>query len=166
MATNHLESMPLSDADGVDGGKLHDGAMEGVALTNEEVDDLFNDDQDTSQRPLDYETFLPGFSDDEGGETAFDRSWTSQKAGKASPKNKKSPRRSEDSDGDDLVAQTKRCCIKSRKRSNRTKIRVLSKHQDQTSAGDSPALPWTSKMRKTFTILRIYRKLKAVIASI
>jgi hypothetical protein len=65
-----------------------------------------------------------------------------------------------------LVAQTKRCCIKSRKRSNRTKIRVLSKHQDQTSAGDSPALPWTSRMRKTFTILRIYRKLKAVIASI
>jgi hypothetical protein len=109
MATNHLESMPLSDADGVDGGKLHDGAMEGVALTNEEVDDLFNDDQDTSQRPLDYETFLPGFSDDEGGETAFDRSWTSQKAGKASPKNKKSPRRSEDSDGDDEASpRTKR----------------------------------------------------------
>jgi hypothetical protein len=83
--------------------------MEDVTLTNEEVDDLFNDDQDTSQRPLDYETFLPGFSDDEGGEAAFDRSWTSQKAGKASPKNKKSPRRSEDSDGDDEASpRTKR----------------------------------------------------------
>jgi hypothetical protein len=75
--------------------------MQDVTRTNEELDDLFNDDQDTSQQPLDYDTFQPGFSDDEGGEEAFNRSWPAQQARKKSPKSKKSPRRSETSDGDD-----------------------------------------------------------------
>jgi hypothetical protein len=76
-------------------------AMEDVAPTNEDIDDLFNDDQDTSQQPLDYETFQPGFSDDEGGEEAFNRSWPAQQARKKSPQGKKSPRRSKTSDGGD-----------------------------------------------------------------
>jgi hypothetical protein len=75
--------------------------MEDVMRTNEELDDLFNDDQVTSQQPLDYETFLPGFSDDEDGEEAFNRSWPAQQARKKSPKSKKSPRHSETSDGYD-----------------------------------------------------------------
>ena len=46
-------------------------------------------------------TFAQGFSDDEGGEEAFDRTFAGHQARKASSKQKKPPRRSEDGDADD-----------------------------------------------------------------
>jgi len=91
-------------------------AMEDVQQIDKEpvddaMDDLFNDpepndavgadDPDDEQQTMYYNTLPKGFSDDEGGEEAFDRSWTAHQARKASPKQKKSPRRSEDDDGDD-----------------------------------------------------------------
>ena len=75
--------------------------MEDAQRTDQEVDELFVDDENNAQQPMNYDTFQPGFSDDEGGEEAFDRSWGGHQARRASPKKKKSPRRSEDGDGDD-----------------------------------------------------------------
>jgi hypothetical protein len=87
-----------------------DKGMTGDVLhTSEEIDALFSDDKDPSQRTLDYDTFQQGFSDDEDGEDAFNRSWTAQQVRKKSQKSKKSPRRSENSDGgDETSPRTKR----------------------------------------------------------
>jgi hypothetical protein len=74
------------------------------------TDALFNDssandesganDPNQAQPTTEY-VLPPGFPDDEGGDEAFDRLWTGHQARKAMPKQKKSPRRSEDGDGDD-----------------------------------------------------------------
>jgi hypothetical protein len=64
-------------------------------------DDLLMDNEQNAQQAMNYDTFKLGFSDDEGGDEAFDHSWEAQKARKPSQNKKKSPRRSEDSDGDD-----------------------------------------------------------------
>jgi hypothetical protein len=66
-----------------------------------DIDDLFVDRDDPTQPHLNYETYQSGFSDDEGHEQAFDRSMSANKARKAPPKNKKSPRRSDNGDGSD-----------------------------------------------------------------
>jgi hypothetical protein len=78
--------------------------------TDEELDALFEDGVDNAQQPMNYDTFAQGFSDDEGGDEAFDRSWTARQAKRPSPKKKKkSSRRSEDGDGDDEASpRTKR----------------------------------------------------------
>jgi hypothetical protein len=86
----------IDDEDADDANDMTEGAP-----TAAEMDTLFNDDDQNAQQTVNYQTFAEGFSDDEGGEEAFDRSWAGHKARKASPKQKKSPRRSEDEDGDD-----------------------------------------------------------------
>jgi hypothetical protein len=65
-------------------------------------DDSIMDNEQNAQQAMNYDTFKLGFSDDEGGDEAFDYSWEAQKARKPSQKKKKkSPRRSQDSDVDD-----------------------------------------------------------------
>jgi hypothetical protein len=87
----------------------NDEPMEDAPQTIDDIDASFVDDQEHAQQPMNYDTFAPGFSDDEGGEATFDRTWAAQQARKVSPKNKKSPRRSETSDGgDEASTRTKR----------------------------------------------------------
>ncbi|KAH7090744.1 hypothetical protein FB567DRAFT_590124 [Paraphoma chrysanthemicola] len=70
--------------------------------TDDHLDELFEDGRDNAQKLMNYDTLAQGFSDDEEVDKAFDRSWTAHQARKSSPKHKKkSPRRSEDGDGDD-----------------------------------------------------------------
>lgn len=56
-----------------------------------------------SQHNMNLATFPEGFSDDEdeSGEKAYDRTWETHQARKASSKQKKSPRRSEEDDGNE-----------------------------------------------------------------
>jgi hypothetical protein len=118
MANNSLPRRPEDDLDsrgeaGSNAGEPHksnnEDMMEDVLHTAEETDALFFDDKDSSQQVIDYDTFQPGFSDDEGGADAFDRSWTAQQLRKKSPKSNKLPRRSENADSDDETSQqTKR----------------------------------------------------------
>ncbi|KAF1917115.1 hypothetical protein BDU57DRAFT_448984 [Ampelomyces quisqualis] len=83
--------------------------------TNEDsTDELFNDptpdttaviqDGNDSQQPLNYEQLALDYSEDEGVEQAFDRSWSAHLARKPPPRKKKSPRRSQNSDGDDYAS--------------------------------------------------------------
>lgn len=73
--------------------------MEDRSCGGQGTSDLF-DDNYNAQPTTEY--VLPlGFPDDEGGDEAFDRSWTGHQARKAMPKQKKSPRHSEDGDSDD-----------------------------------------------------------------
>lgn len=67
---------------------------------NKESREFHLGEEQYAQQDMNYDTFGPGFSDDEGRKEAFDRSWKAPQARKPSPK-KKSPRRTEDSDGDD-----------------------------------------------------------------
>lgn len=91
-----------------------DQAVNSTQRSHDSLDDLFKDpeshdrhsveDQHQAQQSLNYDTFQPGFSDDEGGGEVFKSSWTAQQARKASPKNKKSPRRLQDDDGDEEIS--------------------------------------------------------------
>jgi hypothetical protein len=90
-STNHA-----ADANGQDHMDIDD-----VQPFTGDIDDLFVDRHDPTQPHLNYETFQSGFSDDEGHEQAFDRSMSANRARKALPKNKKSPRRSDNDDGSD-----------------------------------------------------------------
>ncbi|KAF9698163.1 hypothetical protein EKO04_003476 [Ascochyta lentis] len=59
--------------------------------------------QDNNEEVLNYRQFSPGFSDDDGGREAFERSWHSHQAEKQATKaakGKKSPRRSNDDVGE------------------------------------------------------------------
>jgi hypothetical protein len=78
---------------------IDSNTMEDVSRGSQGTSDLF-DDNDNAQPTTEY-VLPPGFPDDEGGDEAFDRSWSGHQARKAMPKQKKSPRRSEDGDGDD-----------------------------------------------------------------
>jgi hypothetical protein len=70
------------------------------------MDDLFHHpepvvpNEEDGQQSVNYEQLALDFSEDEGIEEAFDRSWPAHLARKP-PRKKKSPRRSQDSDGDD-----------------------------------------------------------------
>jgi hypothetical protein len=88
---------------------INNNAAEDAAMPDRDFDALFVGDPDDDQQPMNYETFPSGFSDDEGGEEASNRSWAAQQSRKTSSKNKKSPRRSEGSDGaEEASPKTKR----------------------------------------------------------
>jgi hypothetical protein len=95
---------------GYDGASQNlDTPMDEDPMPDCDLDALFVDGPGDNQQPMNYETFPTGFSDDEGSEEAFDRSWAAQQARKCSPKNKKSPGRSEGSDGgEEASPKTKR----------------------------------------------------------
>jgi hypothetical protein len=93
----------------------NDHPLEQHTRTNDNsMDDLFDDpkpkdttvnhDGDDSQQPVNYEQLALDFSEDEGIEQAFDRSWSAHLARKPPSRKKKSPRRSQDSDGDDAAS--------------------------------------------------------------
>jgi hypothetical protein len=85
----------------------NDQPTDDVADHNEVGNNSLFGDQDDAERPMNYDHFKPGFSDDEGGAEAFDRSWEGHKARKAPPKQKKSPRRSDNGD-DEASPRAKR----------------------------------------------------------
>jgi hypothetical protein len=86
-----------------------DTLMDEDPMPDRDLDALFVGDAVDAQQPMNYEMFSSGFSDDEGGEQAFDRSWAAQQAKKASLKDKKSPRRSEGREsGEKANPRTKR----------------------------------------------------------
>jgi hypothetical protein len=99
----------LPHGTGTEETQMNNASLEDAPMPDRDLDALFVGDPDDEQQPMNYETFPSGFSDDEGGEAAFDRSWAAQPARKLSPKNKKSPRRSDGSDGgEEASPKTKR----------------------------------------------------------
>jgi hypothetical protein len=98
------QAMDLADIESCD------DPREDVSRSDKELNSIFADDEDGSELPLNYDRFPNGFSDDEGGKDAFDRSWETLQTKKlSSKKSKKSPRRSDISNNDDQPSpKTKR----------------------------------------------------------
>lgn len=106
---------------GVDAEKLHvnaqepynildgDVAADGTVHANDDQNPLFADGVDPTLQPMKYNSLPKGFSDDEGADRHYDRSWEAEQARKPSPKSKKSPRRSNKGDvGDEESPRIKR----------------------------------------------------------
>lgn len=103
---------PTQDRDPVesliDCAQVDENAMEDLQHTSTNSANLSPCGEVSTQQVTNYAALAEGFSDDEGGEEAFDRSWPSRRPKRAPPPLKKSPRRWEEGDGDDEASPTKR----------------------------------------------------------
>ncbi|UPX15847.1 uncharacterized protein EKO05_0006283 [Ascochyta rabiei] len=89
----------------------HHGSTTDLHGISDRQDHIKTSSQDGNEDDMNYRQFSPGFSDDDGGQEAFDRSWHSHQAEKRATKavkGKKSPRRSDAEDDSESSVPAKK----------------------------------------------------------